>query len=134
MMRKILFSILCGFTLVACDESGNTNSDSSNQPSDPKKGKVKSVKVPDEAFFKDYAYPGGKPVDVLNMGAVTSVFFETKDDYKKVTDFYTEKFKEGTSAVQDKTSYFGLPSAKPPVTVTVTRQKDGTTKIILRRE
>lgn len=101
-----------------------------------KKGSSKKVSLPDDAFFTEFAYPGAILDDVLTMGGATSAWFRSSDDFSKITDFYSGKFEGGNNIIQKERAYFFSPpnADGSPFGATVTKQPDGSSQIILKRE
>jgi hypothetical protein len=98
-------------------DSADDGADSSESASDKK-----VVKLPDDPFFTDFAYPGATLNESLTMAGSTSVWFKSSDDFSKITDFYTGKFAGGTTFVEAERGIFALPDATGlPCGATVTK-------------
>jgi hypothetical protein len=134
-----------GFLLLAlllllipgCTKSTEPQRSPDGQPvqSPQDKTSTKLVERPD-SLFEQYEYPGARRTAAINLSGTVSATYSSPDEYKKVVDFYREKFSGSKQvSVQETTSYFGVKNPDGSgLTATVSVASDNHTQIILRHD
>jgi len=126
--------------IASCTQSAPSTEPPPSQEGQPvksaqEKNPTKPVDRPDP-LFEQYEYPGATRTAAINLTGTVSATYKSPDDYKKVVDFYREKFSGSKQvSVQETTSYFGVKNADGSgLTATVSVASDNHTQIILRHD
>lgn len=132
-----LFLALLLLLIPGCTQSSETQPTRDGQPAQSAESKKpeKSVDRPDP-LFEQYEYPGATRTAAINLSGTVSATYKSPDEYKKVVDFYREKFSGSKQvAVQETTAYFGVKNPDGSgLTATISAASDNHTQIILRHD
>ena len=134
--RPFLLLGLLLLLIPGCTKSTEPRS-SDGQPAQSAQDKnpTKPVERP-HPLFEQYEYPGATRTAALNLSGTASATYRSPDEYKKVVDFYREKFSGSKQvSVQETTSYFGVKNPDGSgLTATISAASDNHTQIILRHD
>ena len=131
----VMLLLIVGCTQSTPSTEPQPSPDGQTAESAPDKKPDKLVDRPDP-LFEQYEYPGATRTAAINLSGTVSATYTSQDDYKKVVDFYREKFSGSKQvSVTETTAYFGVKNADGSgLTATISAGSGNQTQIILRHD